>query len=376
MSEENLNGNVEESDVYRKLQQHLDEMPVGFPRTKSGVELRLLKNFFTPEEAKIATKLKFAWSKDFDSLDVIYEYVKESGKTIEELERILDTMFKKGTIMFQEEDDKKYYANAMFAIGIYELQLNNINKKWLREFSQFMKEGYSMEFFGTKISQFRTIPVEKSLTPEHHAPSYEEVRNVIENLEGPLATATCMCRKVTELFNHPCKQTNLRETCLIFNEFAQHYIDQGLGRQITKEEALETLEKVKKDGLVLNAGNSKNPSFICCCCQDCCMLLVGMNLLSRPTKFHATNYYAEVDPDICTGCGTCIDRCQLNALKLINNVSKVIQKRCVGCGNCVITCPVEAIQLRKKENITIPPETEEELYAKILETKKQLKGKN
>ena len=134
MSEENLNGNVEESDVYRKLQQHLDEMPVGFPRTKSGVELRLLKNFFTPEEAKIATKLKFAWSKDFDSLDVIYEYVKESGKTIEELERILDTMFKKGTIMFQEEDDKKYYANAMFAIGIYELQLNNINKKWLRDF--------------------------------------------------------------------------------------------------------------------------------------------------------------------------------------------------------------------------------------------------
>ncbi|MFX1444806.1 MAG: ATP-binding protein [Promethearchaeota archaeon] len=376
MTLDELNNISDDDSAYRALQQHLNEMPVGFPRTKSGVELRLLKNFFTPEEAKIATKLKFAWSKDFESIDVIYERVKGSGMSLEELEQILDAMFKKGTIMFQEESGTKYYANAMFAIGIYELQLNNINKKWLREFSQFMKEGYSMEFFGTKISQFRTIPVEKSLIPEHHAPSYEEVRNIIESIEGPLATATCMCRKVTELFNHPCKQTNLRETCLIFNEFAQHYIDQGLGRQITKEEALETLEKVKRDGLVLNAGNSKNPSFICCCCQDCCMFLVGMNLLSRPTKFHATNYYAEVDPDACTGCGICIDRCQLNAIKIVDDVSKVIQKRCVGCGNCVITCPVEAIQLRKKEKITIPPETEEELYSKILETKKQLKGKN
>ena len=106
------------------------------------------------------------------------------------------------------------------------------------------------------------------------------------------------------------------------------------------------------------------------------MFLVGMNLLSHPTKFHATNYYAEVDPDVCIGCGTCIDRCQLNAIKVVDDVSKVIQKRCVGCGNCVITCPVEAIQLQKKEKITIPPDTEEELYANILETKKKLKEKN
>ena len=376
MTLDEINNISNNDEAFRELQQHLDEMPVGFPPTKSGVELRLLKHFFTPEEAKIATKLKFAWSENFEPLAIIYDRVKEMGLSIEELEKILDRMVKKGTIMSNENDGRKCYANAMFAIGIYELQLNNINKTWLRDFSQFMKESYSLEFFGTKISQFRTIPVEKSLTPEHYAPSYEEVRNIIEHTEGPIAVARCMCRKVTDLFNHPCKHTNLRETCLIFNEFAQHYIDQELGRPINKEEAFKILKDVKKDGLILNAGNSQEPSFICCCCNDCCMFLIGMNLLSRPTKFHATNYYAEIDPDICTGCGTCIDRCQLNAIKLADDISKVIQKRCIGCGNCVITCPVEAIQLRKKDNVVIPPKTEDQLYTNILEMKNKLKGKN
>ena len=38
-------------ELYRKLQQHLDRMPVGFPATESGVEIRILRQLFTPEEA-------------------------------------------------------------------------------------------------------------------------------------------------------------------------------------------------------------------------------------------------------------------------------------------------------------------------------------
>ena len=49
-----------ESNIYRELQQHLDTFPVGFPTTKSGVEIRILKQLFTPEEAKIALHLNFA----------------------------------------------------------------------------------------------------------------------------------------------------------------------------------------------------------------------------------------------------------------------------------------------------------------------------
>ena len=43
--------------VFRRLQEHLDNSPVGFPRTNSGAEIELLASLFTPEEAEIATYL-------------------------------------------------------------------------------------------------------------------------------------------------------------------------------------------------------------------------------------------------------------------------------------------------------------------------------
>ena len=42
------------TDVYARLREHLDSLPAGFPATESGVELRILKRLFTPEEAGLA----------------------------------------------------------------------------------------------------------------------------------------------------------------------------------------------------------------------------------------------------------------------------------------------------------------------------------
>ncbi len=53
---------INDPDVYKELQLHIDKFPIGFPTTKSGVEIKILKYLFTPEEAKIATKLNFSWS--------------------------------------------------------------------------------------------------------------------------------------------------------------------------------------------------------------------------------------------------------------------------------------------------------------------------
>ena len=45
------------TDVYQKLRNHLDDLPGGYPATDSGVEMRILKRLFTPEEAQFATHL-------------------------------------------------------------------------------------------------------------------------------------------------------------------------------------------------------------------------------------------------------------------------------------------------------------------------------
>ncbi|MFX0086205.1 MAG: 4Fe-4S ferredoxin, partial [Candidatus Hodarchaeota archaeon] len=46
-----------EEDVYERLREHLNNLPVGFPNTDSGVEIRILKRLFTEKEAEMACKL-------------------------------------------------------------------------------------------------------------------------------------------------------------------------------------------------------------------------------------------------------------------------------------------------------------------------------
>ena len=45
------------ADVYRQLQRHIDNMPVAFTESESGLDISVLKHLFTHEEAKIALEL-------------------------------------------------------------------------------------------------------------------------------------------------------------------------------------------------------------------------------------------------------------------------------------------------------------------------------
>ncbi len=360
-----------EDIVYRELQQHLDKMPIGYPPTKSGVEIRILKSLFTPEEAKIATRLKYS-PKPSEPLESVYERMKDLGYSIEELEKKLDEMVKKGLIHSKNVGDKKLYNNMVFAIGIYELQINNLSKEWLEDFFKYAFEGLGLELFRTKTPQLRTIPLEKSISSEKIVGNYDDLREVIKNTEGPISVQTCICRKATSIVGRPCKITSRQETCFAFGDFAQSELDLGLGRSVSKEEALEIIRQNEEDGLVLQPTNSLDLEYICSCCACCCGLLSGMNLLPKPVEYFATNYYAEIDPELCTGCGTCIDRCQMQALKIVDDVSIVNRDRCIGCGLCVPTCPSEAIQLQVKDKEMTPPATMDELYTKILDEKTEI----
>ncbi len=362
-------------DVYKELQLHIDKFPIGFPTTKSGVEFEILKHFFTPKEAKIAIKLNFSWSRDLEALETIYERVRETGMSIKELEKLLDDMSKKGVIHSKREGENKHYANALFMYGMYELQVNNLTKDLLVNTMKYINEAFGLEAFGTKIPQFRTVPVEQSVNIEHQIPTYDDLRLLIENVEGPIMVSNCLCRQATDLLGNPCKLTDRRETHLGFGHLAQFYIDQGKGRQINKDEALEILRKNEDDGLVLQAGNSLKPQFFCSCCGCCCPVLNGLKQLPRPVQFISANYYAEVNPESCEGCETCIDRCQMGAIKLVKEKAKVNKKKCIGCGNCVLACPEKAISLQKKKEEIDPAPTMDDLYEKILAKKQQLKGK-
>ncbi|MBD3230843.1 MAG: 4Fe-4S dicluster domain-containing protein [Candidatus Lokiarchaeota archaeon] len=363
--------NSENLEVYRELQKHLDNMPIGFPATRSGIEIKILKKLFNPEEAKIATYLKYQ-AIPSESLETIYDRVKDLEITMDELEEKLENMASKGTIHYRKEGDQKYYANALFAVGMYEFQVNKITKDFFKEFLNYVFEGYAKELFYTKIPQLRTIPIEQSITPQHEVKTYDNIRKVLEDSCGPFVVANCICRQAMDLMGKPCERTDRREICLGFGNMAQQYIDQDWGREITREEAMEILTENENDGLVLQPSNTREIDFICSCCSCCCGLLMAKKMLPKPVEFVSSNYYAIIDPDLCTGCEICLDECTMEALKIKNEVSTVNSDRCIGCGVCVPKCPNEAISLKEKDESYDLPKTSNELYSKISEKKQRL----
>ncbi|MDO9082210.1 MAG: DUF362 domain-containing protein [Humidesulfovibrio sp.] len=53
----------------------------------------------------------------------------------------------------------------------------------------------------------------------------------------------------------------------------------------------------------------------------------------------------KADPGRCTGCGTCVDQCPVQALSLVDAVAVVDPELCIGCFCCQEMCPEKAITL-------------------------------
>jgi ferredoxin len=373
-----MNEKISDSKIYIELQQHLDKMPIGFPATKSGAGIRLLKHLFTPEEAKLATYLRFGWERDLEPLNTIYDRVKNKEITKDELENKLDSMVKKGLLMFKRDKDNKYYGNALLMVGMFEFQVNKLDKlpkEFIKDFSDYFDEAWLPEAFKVKGAQLRTIPIEKSIEFEQNISQYDSLETLIENTEGPYMVTNCICRQLKDLEEDPCKVTNRREVCMGFGFAAKMYIDQGWGREISKKEAIQILRQNQEDGLVLQPDNSQKLGFICSCCSCCCESLSRYIKFPNPRNMTITNYFAEVDPELCTGCGICVTICPMEAIKLVDDISKIKHKRCIGCGNCVVKCPVDAISLKKREKEFIPFPTMDDLFDKIFERKNRIKQK-
>lgn len=354
-----------ESDVYRKLQQHLDKMPVGYPATGSGVELRLLEFLFTPEQARIALGLDYR----LRSAEQILEHVPDLGISLEELRTALEAMVDRGNTFSKKLNGITVYAAMPFVVGMVEMQQKRLTPQFLQDTGEYFQEKFAAAYVGTGVPQSRVIPVGKSITAEHRVGIYDELKDVIEKAEDRIRVGACVCRESMNMAGRACRVTRRQETCMAFRDFADLMGRTGWGRPISKEEALEIAAKNEEDGLVLQPANEQEAQFFCSCCGDCCGILRIAKAMPRPVSIIASNYFAAGNPDLCVGCGTCVERCQMEAIKLEDNIAVVIPERCIGCGLCVPTCPSEAVHLVKKEQELTPPRDMEALYEAMMADK-------
>ena len=167
----------------------------------------------------------------------------------------------------------------------------------------------------------------------------------------------------------------LPEACLIFSSAAYFYENNKIGRSISRDEAMKILERAEVEGLVLQPTNAQRIQSMCLCCGDCCQILKSLKRLPCPASLVHTNYYVRIRKEECIGCEACVERCQMEAIRIHDDVAEVDLDRCIGCGLCVTSCSGEAIYLIRKEDqdCYTPPDNVVETYTRIAQERGLMK---
>ena len=343
-------------DVYEKLAKHLDNLPAGYPSTETGLELRILKRLFTPEEADIAMTLTMM-------PEPVAGIAARLNTDEAPLAVSLEAMAKKGLIFRISKRDSTFYSAAQFVIGIWEYHLNSLDEDLIRDVNEYMPTLMRKGLLSAKTKQLRVVPVAKSVSAEMAIMPFEAAEAII-NQQSKIVVSPCICRKEQKMIGKGCDKP--QEVCLAFGAGAYYYEQNGLGRAIDKKEALELVKKGVDAGLVLQPGNQQKSINICMCCGCCCGILKNLKTLDKPAQMVHTNYYAQVDEELCTACEACVERCQMEAIT-VAEVAQVNLDRCIGCGLCVTDCPTEAMSLKQKteESRYLPPKNVFETYMNI-----------
>ena len=254
------------------------------------------------------------------------------------------------------------YGAIPFVHGLFEFQLKNLDRDFAEMVEQYHKDGFSRSFQNIGGMFLRTIPVQKSVDISHHVAAYDDAVEILKSKEK-IVIADCICRKKKRVIGEGCDKP--MAACFMFGSMGQLYVDRGIGRRIDLDEAISILKGAQVSGLVTQPATAQNPAGMCNCCGDCCGVLISIKEYPRPAELVCSNYFAVVDRDLCAGCETCLDRCQMDAVEIdANNIAVINRDRCIGCGLCVLTCNAEAMKLVPKphsKHITPPANTAEQM---------------
>lgn len=344
------------TDVYESLARHLDSLPAGYPRTDSGVELRILRRLFSPEEAAVATLLTMM-------PEPVADIAQRDGNDETALADRLAQMAAKGLIFRITKGDRTLYSAAQFVVGIWEYHVNDLDEDLIRDVNEYMPTLLEKSWQGVKTKQLRVVPVAKSVSAGMAVMPFEAAEEIIKR-QSKIVVSPCICRKEQKMIGKGCDKP--MEVCLAFGSGAYYYEQNGLGREIDQAEALDIVRKGVDAGLVLQPGNQQKALNICMCCGCCCGILKNLKTLDKPALAVHTNYFAQVDEAACIGCEACVERCQMDAIA-VDDTARVEPDRCIGCGLCVTDCPSDAMHLVQKDpdGRYVPPRNVFETYMNI-----------
>jgi len=343
-------------DIYRELQRKLNDYSLGFPETESGVELEILRLLFTDEDAELFMNLSPA-------LETAQSVSERLGMDGDDAARRLEEMAKKGLLFRLEKKGEVRYGAIPFVHGLFEFRVRNLTPELAKLVDRYHHEGFSRAVGESAEYFLRPVPVMESIPTGYRIAAYDDAAAIIRSKDLIVVT-DCMCRMLAQSVGEGCDKP--MEACIMFGSMARYYLDHDLGRKVDVDEALDIVRSAQEAGLVTQPATAQNPSGMCNCCGDCCGVLASIKEFPRPAEMVLSNHRAVIDTDACTGCGVCIDRCQMEAIALSEDggTARVDLDRCIGCGLCVPACPTGAATLhsRPEAELRIPPANTSEQF--------------
>ncbi|MFO7963032.1 MAG: 4Fe-4S binding protein [Desulfobacterales bacterium] len=344
-------------DIYRKVQQQLDQYSFGFPETESGVEIDILKLLFSEEDAAIFNTMH-------GELETPRSVARRIGESEADVARKLEKLARKGLLYRVREDDEVKYSAIPFIHGLLEFQAPWMSKELVDLTGKYIREKLKENMAGGSGSGMRVLPVKESVEFRHEIATYDDAYEILKK-EPLIAVTECSCRMQRKLFDRACDAP--LDACIMVGPMAEYYIENNMGHRITLDDAMKIIEDAHAAGLVTQTQSVTRPFMICNCCKCCCGFLGAARRTPFPAKLVVSNHIARIDPDQCTGCEACVPKCQVQAISInAENVAEIDYNRCIGCGLCIPACTEEALFLIRKpeDTLSVPEENLHEQMAR------------
>jgi Pyruvate/2-oxoacid:ferredoxin oxidoreductase delta subunit len=363
-------------ETYRKLLKHLNGSWYMVPESEDMLKMVMYR--FDPEDAEFLLDFSLM-PRSLDDLATM------KGIKKDELAKKLDGLSAKGLLYrYTRGEQVYYYLQDLFSLwrtygwpgpkADNRVEIANFIDHAFPEFMSPFKE--------VSEKGLRVLPLERTIEDPKTILPYEEVKKVLDSYTYFCVTR-CGCREKKNIAEHTpdCKYPS--EVCLHFDKLAHYIVENGLGREISRQEAQDILRRCADLGLVHGVSNQqKGTDTICNCCRCCCMWFETMDRCKHLGTLAPSNYRIHIEESTCTGCGLCVKRCPMEALSLreeplakgrktiikeearekslVNKTGKVSQAKieyCIGCGVCAYKCPSKSLILKRNEVEHHPPET-------------------
>lgn len=338
--------------VYVKLRNRINRMGKGIGGHVTETSFDCLMKYWSEEDA--AHELEMPMFGYFTP----YDYAMVSGRPEAECREILADLASRCLIFHAKRSGCDYYLLLPHINGFWEFrELKEYFDHGLEGVTEFNNyniwdaEGPGFHDFEGTLPLFRSYPLSSEVVAEDELAPYMDWRAVMDR-HSIFTVSPCQCRLMFQGMGMSTGDFPVR-TCISLGEVAEYFIENGIGEEITKEEAIAIVEDAIDFGMVPESIATKDVDIICCCHSDVCGNLSGF-AGTRGTNANAGKnfnaYNLQYDADACLKCGACVARCPMHSITFNDEGVCVHDDVCVRCGQCVAVCPAAARVLVARED--------------------------